>query len=1230
MTALIEVGEEGLRKMLEVSTDFTERRQIRAALRELQFGCIPGLLASHSSGNNKKYSFGRIELKMAGTAKGAELDRKLSQITDEDEMTKLLHATEDYEDRRKIRTALRDLKKKKIADQEAASAAARKNRMAEPKKVELNLEGIKDEAVLRQMLEETEDVEHKKQIRTAIKDLRQKARDAAEEVIAKEEEDYRKKMIIHADEDHIPALSVEPVIPTEQVVDFTTIDDISTLERMLANTEDFGERSQIRAHIKELREREELEVPDYPGARRLSEGLDADIWLTEKDRRRSSLIDRAALEELTLTPDVVENVAYDEIEDPAELEKLLENAVDIGEKRLIRAALNDLKKRLAGGNKDKKASESAQTSTTDVSFYKPEVRISPSDEEPKKTCLEAKGTLKVNDQSKKSDSSSDKTKSFQTKERLETSQKVDSNKTSERLYRADALEMKSEATLSKKSETERENKENESVPQSSMTSWVSGVYQKPEIRPSKSSTTAQHRPKEKNNNGISIKPASKLSVSADPGKTKRHTSYLSIPSKNDSTQKENEKNNKESALAARMSKFTTITDSTKAKTGDQSTSSTPSTSRLDKNGKEAKDASLLSLRLSKSSTPTSDTHKGKLFGSRTPSGSKLDSLKSKFSGTETPSQQEFKVKDRALRGTEGKVSEAASKFGGSCSGSSCATTPSHSPAGSAPSSPKRYVGTKALATSPVAQKPFEFGKIHNPALAPTPRSSKSTEKSSIKLQASQSVPSSKVATSKFETPTSSTSNTSVSTPHRSKDSKSTKVEVPLGKLFSLELHKSGDKTITVEASLGTSHCTETPSADQVGLRSVLDKTNQPRRKSPTERREEAKLKMPPVDDIEDEEALEKMLEAASEFEERKKIRAKLREIRKKKREEMDKQISAQQKSLQDDILSYREESKAHRLKAFDKTVPIKKDTTTTVEKTPLNNNTIIVAPKTSSTTIEDKEGKSSTTKTTTVIEGPGSKTVTTTMHSKSEDKGTKSESMNQQTMSVKKEESGSGSSFSVKSSSISSSVSTSSSTGTPAAKKLTKFEAEMEEKKRQRELKRAEDEKNWKEYMAKKKQDDFDRKKREMEAAKKKKEALMNKFGGKADAESGGFGKGTGMQAVPNASTIKQKLLEWCQRCARGYPEVQINNFSSSWADGMAFCAIVHYHFPNAFDFDTLDKKNRRKNFDLAFESAEKHGDVMPLLETDDMIMMKNKPDWKCVFTYVQSLYRHLSKIKQP
>lgn len=73
----------------------------------------------------------------------------------------------------------------------------------------------------------------------------------------------------------------------------------------------------------------------------------------------------------------------------------------------------------------------------------------------------------------------------------------------------------------------------------------------------------------------------------------------------------------------------------------------------------------------------------------------------------------------------------------------------------------------------------------------------------------------------------------------------------------------------------------------------------------------------------------------------------------------------------------------------------------------------------------------------------------------------------------------------------------------------------------------------------------------------------------------------------------------------------------------MAFCALIHHFYPDAFDFDKLDPKNRRYNFELAFRVADEKAGIMPLLDVDDMVMMK-KPDWKCVFTYVQSLYKRL------
>lgn len=50
---------------------------------------------------------------------------------------------------------------------------------------------------------------------------------------------------------------------------------------------------------------------------------------------------------------------------------------------------------------------------------------------------------------------------------------------------------------------------------------------------------------------------------------------------------------------------------------------------------------------------------------------------------------------------------------------------------------------------------------------------------------------------------------------------------------------------------------------------------------------------------------------------------------------------------------------------------------------------------------------------------------------------------------------------------------------------------------------------------------------------------------------------------------------------------VNVTNFSTSWNDGMAFCALIHNFYPEAFDFDSLDPRNRRHNFTLAFKAAE-------------------------------------------
>ncbi|KAK7174009.1 hypothetical protein R3I93_003744 [Phoxinus phoxinus] len=110
---------------------------------------------------------------------------------------------------------------------------------------------------------------------------------------------------------------------------------------------------------------------------------------------------------------------------------------------------------------------------------------------------------------------------------------------------------------------------------------------------------------------------------------------------------------------------------------------------------------------------------------------------------------------------------------------------------------------------------------------------------------------------------------------------------------------------------------------------------------------------------------------------------------------------------------------------------------------------------------------------------------------------------------------------------------------------------------------------------------------------------------------------------VPNANSIKQMLLDWCRSKTRSYENVDIQNFSSSWSDGMAFCALVHNFFPEAFDYSSLSPSNRRQNFEMAFSTAEKLADCPQLLDVEDMVRMR-EPDWKCVYTYLQEFYRGL------
>merc|ERR1712106_514176 len=121
--------------------------------------------------------------------------------------------------------------------------------------------------------------------------------------------------------------------------------------------------------------------------------------------------------------------------------------------------------------------------------------------------------------------------------------------------------------------------------------------------------------------------------------------------------------------------------------------------------------------------------------------------------------------------------------------------------------------------------------------------------------------------------------------------------------------------------------------------------------------------------------------------------------------------------------------------------------------------------------------------------------------------------------------------------------------------------------------------------------------------------------------------------ASGGATGVKSLLLKWCQARLRSY-SMDVTNYSSSWADGAAFCGLIHSFFPDAFDWSQVHEsanteEHRRSNFVLAFDTAHSRADAEPLIEVEDMIFMGNRPDAKCIFCYLQSLYNKLKKFEK-
>ncbi|XP_072851849.2 utrophin isoform X2 [Pogona vitticeps] len=99
-------------------------------------------------------------------------------------------------------------------------------------------------------------------------------------------------------------------------------------------------------------------------------------------------------------------------------------------------------------------------------------------------------------------------------------------------------------------------------------------------------------------------------------------------------------------------------------------------------------------------------------------------------------------------------------------------------------------------------------------------------------------------------------------------------------------------------------------------------------------------------------------------------------------------------------------------------------------------------------------------------------------------------------------------------------------------------------------------------------------------------------------------------------------LLSWVRQSTRPYSEVNVLNFTTSWADGLAFNAVIHRHKPELFGWNKVVKMTPTERLEHAFNIAKNYLGIEKLLDPEDVTVQI--PDKKSIIMYLTSLFEVL------
>ncbi|XP_005596926.1 F-actin-monooxygenase MICAL1 isoform X1 [Equus przewalskii] len=89
---------------------------------------------------------------------------------------------------------------------------------------------------------------------------------------------------------------------------------------------------------------------------------------------------------------------------------------------------------------------------------------------------------------------------------------------------------------------------------------------------------------------------------------------------------------------------------------------------------------------------------------------------------------------------------------------------------------------------------------------------------------------------------------------------------------------------------------------------------------------------------------------------------------------------------------------------------------------------------------------------------------------------------------------------------------------------------------------------------------------------------------------------------VTGSAGTQEELLRWCQEQTAGYPGVHVTDLSSSWADGLALCALVHRLRPGLLEPSELQGMGALEATAWALKMAEHELGITPVLSAQAVV----------------------------